>query len=220
MKRFCPICKTHSEEFDKFGFIPRKDARCPKCGSLERHRLIWLYIKEKTGFLKDTNKKMLHVAPEAIFQNLFQKQLGEDYLSSDICDPKAMVQMDITDINYPNNSFDYIYCSHVLEHIEDDIKAMKELHRVLSPEGWAILLVPIMIETETFEDFTIVDKEERLKIYGHPDHVRNYGCDYPDRLKKAGFSVDIIYPRDFLSNDEIKLMGITSAAGEIYFCKK
>ncbi|WP_419767650.1 hypothetical protein [Arcobacter sp.] len=77
-----------------------------------------------------------------------------------------------------------------------------------------------MVETETFEDFTIVDKEERLKIYGHPDHVRNYGCDYPDRLKKAGFDVDIIYPKDFLSNDEIKLMGITSAAGEIYFCKK
>lgn len=220
MKRYCPICEQYSTSFKEFGFNPRQDALCPHCNSLERDRLIWLYIKNKMIFFKNSTQKMLHVAPEAIFQKLFQNHLKNNYLSADLHDTKAMVKMDITSIDYDDDSFDYIYCSHVLEHIVDDMQAMKELYRVLKHDGWAILLVPIMTTSKTFEDYTIVDPNERLKVYGHPEHVRNYGIDYPQRLSTAGFNVDVIYPCDFLTDEEIELMGITPSAGEIYFCTK
>ena len=220
-KRHCPLCDTQKNyKFSSFGVNPREDAKCDICGSLERHRLIWLYIKRHTDLLTSTDKKMLHIAPEKILQNIFLAQLQDNYLSADIRNPRAMIQMDITNIMYKDNSFDYIYCSHVLEHIIEDKKAMRELARVLTIDGWAILLVPIETKGKTEEDFNIVDKEERFKHYGHPEHVRNYGIDYPDRLKESGFEVKIIYPHNFLSSAEIKLYGITQAAGEIYFCTK
>lgn len=216
--RLCPICNEASDEFLSFGFNLRQDAQCPVCLSLERDRLIWLYLKKKGMFLK--NKKMLHIAPEKIFVELFQEAIGNGYISGDIEKNRAMVEMDITDINYKDESFDYIYCSHVLEHIIDDEKAINELHRVLKGDGWAILNVPIMTNDKTFEDYSIIDPEERMKIYGHPEHVRNYGNDYKDRLINNGFNVEVISSDSFLSNDEIIRMGITSAAGEIYFCRK
>ena len=221
IKRHCPICETSIDRvFSSFGYNPREDAKCDNCGSLERHRLIWLYIKEHTDLLEDNQKKLLHIAPERIFQNIFFKYLGDNYLSADLNNPRAMIKMDITNIAYGDNSFEYIYCSHVLEHIIDDRKAMRELSRVLKPDGWAILLVPIATKDKTFEDFSILSKEQRLKIYGHPEHVRNYGSDYPDRLRESGFSVQTIYAKDFLNEDAIVLYGLTKAAGEIYFCKK
>lgn len=221
IKRVCPICETsRTNKFSSFGINPREDAKCPDCGSLERHRLIWLYIKNHTDFLKHPTNKMLHIAPERVFHTLFQNHLQKNYLSADLNNPRAMEKMDITEIHYDDNSFDYIYCSHVLEHIIDDKLAMRELYRVLKPKGWAILLVPIQTQGTTEEDFSIVDPQERLKVYGHPEHVRNYGIDYPDRLQEAGFDVQTIYPKEFLTTSEIELYGITKAAGEIYFCKK
>ncbi len=163
---------------------------------------------------------MLHVAPEKIFQQKFLQQLGENYLSADLYDDAAMVKMDITNIDYEDGSFDYIYCSHVLEHVEDDKKAMREFYRVLKEGGWAILLVPIMNIEQTFEDLSITDPDERIKIFGHPEHVRNYGRDYKQRLQECGWSVEMIMPQQFLTQSEIVLMGITKAAGEIYFCTK
>ncbi|MDP9159525.1 MAG: methyltransferase domain-containing protein [Acidobacteriota bacterium] len=128
------------------------------------------------------------------------------------------VKMDISQIGYPDNTFDIIYCSHVLEHVPDDRKAMAELRRVLKPDGWAIILVPITGEC-TDEDPRCVHPEERLRRFGQEDHVRCYGLDYIDRLRSAGFSVTCIVPRDFLSPGEIQRMGITEAAGEIYYCR-
>jgi len=220
-KRHCPICNTQREnKFSSFGINLREDAKCDSCGSLERHRLIWLYIKKYTDLLNTKDKKMLHIAPERIFQYLFSQYLKKNYLSADLHNPRAMIKMDITDIQFPNESFNYIYCSHVLEHVIDDRKAMRELLRVLKNDGWAILLVPIQTNGKTFEDFSIVTKEERLKTYGHPEHVRNYGRDYTDRLTESGFNVQIIAPNDFLSDSDIKLYGLTPAAGEIYLCTK
>lgn len=221
MQRKCPICEVIiNKKFDSFGIYPRDDAKCSTCGSLERHRLIWLYITRHTHFFNSSAKKMLHIAPERIFQSLFQKHLKNNYLSGDLNNPRAMEKMDITNITYNDNSFDYIYCSHVLEHIIDDRLAMSELYRVLKPGGWAMLLVPIMTSGKTEEDFSIVSEEERLKAYGHPDHVRNYGSDYPERLSGVGFQVKTIYPKDFLTEEESLLYGITKAAGEIFFCTK
>ena len=220
MKRFCPMCDTVSEKFNPMGVIPREDAKCPKCKSLERHRLAWLYITKHTSFLKDNKQKLLHIAPEKIFQQLFQNHLHDNYLSADLYNHNTMMQFDITDIPLGSNTFDYIYCSHVLEHVIDDKKAMREFHRVLKPKGWAILLVPILREDKTYEDFTITSPEGRLKAFGQEDHVRIYGPDYKDRLEESGFNVKVIYPQDFLTEQEIEYMGITQASGEIYFCTK
>lgn len=217
--RHCPVCNRNSRKFGSFGIVPRNDAQCTYCGAVERHRLIWLFFKRKTNLFSGLPLKMLHIAPEVIFEELLRKQLGKNYLTADLYNPRAMVKMDITDIQYPDDSFDVIYCSHVLEHVPDDKKAMREFLRVLKPNGWAMLLVPIVGE-HTFEDPSITDPAERAKLFGQEDHVRNYGSDYEDRLREAGFEVTVILPEDFLTKEEIIHMGITKAAGEIYLCNK
>lgn len=191
----CPCCAWKGKKFLPNGVDVRMNARCPKCDSLERHRLYYLYLKKNIP--TDRQLKVLHFAPERILTKLFKSYRNISYLSADIDPQKAMCREDITDISFPENSFDIIFCSHVLEHIEDDQKAMRELARVLKPDGFAVLLVPIKdifngrrIET-TYEDFTIKDPHEREKAFGQKDHVRVYGRDFKDRLETAGFSVSI-----------------------------
>jgi SAM-dependent methyltransferase len=220
MSRYCPICETYHEKFNVFGYNLREDALCPNCRSLERHRLSWLVIKDKLNNVDFSNKNMLHIAPEKVFVSKFSNLFNEKYLTADLNDKSTKIKMDITSIDYSDDSFDFIYCSHVLEHIEDDRKAMRELSRVVKKDGWAILLVPIMTKGPTEEDFSIIASEERMQHYGHPDHVRNYGNDYKDRLEESGWKVTIIHAKDFLTPQEIEIMGITKAAGEIYFCTK
>jgi SAM-dependent methyltransferase len=145
--------------------------------------------------------------------------MGDNYLTADLSDPRAMVKMDITNIDYPDGSFDVIYCSHVLERVQDDRKAIREFYRTLKCSGCAILLAPITAK-KTFEDSSISDPEERSKVFGQRDHVRRYGPDYADRLREAGFSVEIIKVNDLIQNDEAVRMGLTSASGEIYYCTK
>lgn len=221
MNRYCPICQQNSESFKPFGHIARDDAMCPICGAVERHRLSWLFLEKKITPQEYKNKKMLHIAPENVLKNKFGTIFGEEnYITADLTDKRVKVKMDITNIAYSQESFDCIFCSHVLEHIVDDRKAMKELHRVLKNDGWAILLVPIVSKGKTEEDFSVVTKEERMKHYGDPDHVRNYGIDYKNRLEECGWSVEVICAKDFLDAQQITLMGITKASGEIYFCTK
>ena len=145
--------------------------------------------------------------------------LGENYLTADLYDSNAMVKMDITDIHYSDESFDIIICSHVLEHVEDDKKALKELFRVLKKNGWAIILVPITSD-KTFEDLTIKTEEDRLKVFGQKDHVRRYGPDYIERLYEAGFFVKITKVEQLVSFDDAQKMGLTDASDDIYFCTK
>jgi SAM-dependent methyltransferase len=221
--RFCPVCSRFSSKFERVGFVPREDAQCVWCGALERHRFVWLFLQRKTDlFTTTTGKslgKVLHVAPELCFQQKLRQMLGSGYVTADLEHERVDVKMDITDIGYPDETFDVILCSHVLEHVPDDRKAMREFCRVLKKSGWAILLVPITVE-KTIEDPTITDPKERLRLFGQEDHVRRYGADYVERLKAAGFKVDCIKPADFLSPEEIERMGITKGAGEIYFCRK
>ena len=162
---------------------------------------------------------MLHVAPEQCFESRLKERLGDNYLTADLRGPHAMVQMDVTDIKYPDESFDVVYCSHVLEHVQEDKKAMREFYRVLKRDGWAILLVPITAE-ETFEDPSIIESQERLKAFGQEDHVRRYGPDYVSRLREAGFRVEVTKVHDLVQQDEAIRMGLTPASGEIYFCTK
>jgi SAM-dependent methyltransferase len=217
--RYCPVCEKDSSRFASYGAIRRDDALCVRCNSLERHRLLWLYINRKTDLFDGKSKKVLHVAPEACLEEKFRQRLGDGYITADLFNPRAMVKMDIMDIRYPNESFDVIYCSHVLEHVADDRKAISEFHRVLKRDGWAILLVPVVAE-KTFEDPSIVDPDERVKAYGQEDHVRAYGPDYADRLREAGFKVDITRVTDMTTPADATRMGLGPLAGEIYLCRR
>jgi SAM-dependent methyltransferase len=184
----CPICKSHYKKFLPYGRInPRPNALCPSCLSLERHRLIWLYLQEKTNFFQ-TKLHVLHIAPEPCFMNRFEKQHGDGYITADIESPLAKVKMDIHQIPFEENTFDVVLCNHVLEHVADDIKAMSEIKRVLKPGGWAIMQVPFFspVPDVTFEDNSITDKREREKTFGQDDHVRLFGKDYTKRIERAG----------------------------------
>ncbi len=187
------------------------------CHSVERHRFLWLYLQRRTDLFDGSPKKMLHVAPELCFEPRLRKLLGHGYLTADLVDPLAMVKMDVTSIEYPDRSFDVIYCSHVLEHVPDDRKAMREFRRVLADGGWAILLVPITSDW-TFEDPAITEPSERRKAFGQEDHLRRYGLDYADRLREAGFTVDVTEVHDLVDRDEAVRMGLSPESGLIHHC--
>jgi SAM-dependent methyltransferase/MoaA/NifB/PqqE/SkfB family radical SAM enzyme len=216
---YCPCCNGNFPGFIAGGPNLRPNAYCPRCGSLERHRLLWLYLKERTNFFTD-RLKVLHIAPEKIYQDAFQALPNLDYVSADISSPLAMIMMDITDIPFDEKMFDVIICSHVLEHVPDDRKAMRELYRVLKPDGWGILQVPIdMNRDATFEDPTISDPAERQRLFGQDDHVRWYGRDYAERLKESGFNVSIEPFAREMAPDNVHRMGIISTE-DIYRCSK
>jgi len=185
----CPVCEKHFKKFLPYGNKGADNRLCPSCLSLERHRLIWLYLKNKTNFF-DANLKVLHIAPEQPFLKRFKQLKKLDYVTADLLSPIADVKMDIRDMPFEDNSFDVIMCNHVLEHIDNEEKATSEIYRVLKKGGWAILQVPLDItKATTFEDDSITDPKEREKIFGQYDHVRLYGRDYPQRLEKSGLKV-------------------------------
>lgn len=217
--RLCPVCGTTSREFLPFGSEARPGAACPHCRSLERHRLLWLFLQSRTDLFDGRPRTMLHVAPEECLASRFRAALGDGYLTADLDGSKAMVAMDITDIRYPDESFDVICCSHVLEHVQDDRRAMREFHRTLKKDGWAILLVPIGAE-RTFEDPSVTDPDERTRLFGQFDHVRLYGRDYVDRLREAGFAVEVVEADELAGPDDRVRMGLGPACGEIYLCTR
>jgi hypothetical protein len=216
--RYCPCCQAHLHRFTPFWLDSTPESERPVCRSLERHRLIWLYMTQKTDLFDGNQKKMLHVAPEPQLSRLIQKAQYIDYLSADLSAANAMVQMDITDIHYADNTFDVVYCSHVLEHVPNDRRAMREFRRVLKPNGWAILQVPITAGI-TFEDPAVITPEERERFFGQYDHVRQYGSDYKDRLIEAGFSVVVDEFVRELEAGSIRRFGLKRDE-DVYFCRK
>lgn len=188
-----PIDGKSFRKFLPYGYgIQRENALSPSTLSLERHRLMWLFLKDETDFFSSDKKlKVLHIAPEQCFLNIFRKQKNLDYITSDIESPIADVKADICNLPFDDNSFDIVFCNHVLEHIPDDIKAMQELYRVMKSGGFGIFQIPQDLSRETtFEDDTITDRKERAKIFGQYDHVRVYGRDYFNKLQSIGFKVD------------------------------
>ena len=169
----------------------RNNVLSPSTLSLERHRLLWLYLKNETDFFTSKElKKVLHFAPEQAFYKRFRNQKNLDYTTTDLFSPLADVKADICNLPFKDNQYDVILCNHVLEHIPDDTKAMQELYRILKPGGMAILQIPQDLKREvTFADDTITDQKERAKIFGQYDHVRIYGRDYFDKLRSIGFKV-------------------------------
>lgn len=194
-----PIDGKTFRKFLPYGYgKQRPNVLSPSTLSLERHRLLWLYLTRETD-LFSREIKVLHVAPEQAFYKKFKQQPNWDYLTTDLYSPLADVKADICNLPFADNSFDFILCNHVLEHITDDNKAMSELFRVMKSGGLGIFQVPLDNDRAiTFEDDSITDPNERTRIFGQYDHVRIYGMDYFDKLTQVGFHVDAVpYTREF-----------------------
>jgi len=185
--KHCDICGMNSEHFETYGLLNRPDAKCPNCGSLERHRAMWEYMRDRTDFFDGREKKILHIAPEKFLETAFAPIPG-NYVTADLNRDNVTIKMDITNIPYPDDQFDVIICSHVLEHIPDDRKAMRELCRVMNPNGWALLPTPVDRDLKTtYEPIDVTSEQDRINHFGQSDHVRIYGLDLYDRLIEAGF---------------------------------
>ena len=209
-----PIDGKQFRSFLPYGYEnSRENVLSPSTLSLERHRLLWLYLKNETDFFTAPHK-VLHFAPEQAFYSKFKKLKKLEYTTTDLNSPLADVKADICALPFKDNSFDIILCNHVLEHIPNDKKAISELYRVLKPSGWGIFQIPQDLNREvTYEDDSITDKKERAKIFGQYDHVRIYGRDYFDRLKEAGFKVNEVDYTSGMSASDIEKYRL--AKGEI-----
>lgn len=216
---YCPICENRVRLF-----LPHKWSRrrlgvvCPVCLSHSRHRQAWLFLKQQSNLFDGSRKRLLHFAPETIFIEKFSEIAGLEYLTTDLESPHAMVRMDITDLDCEAGSFDVVYCSHVLEHVPEDRKAISEIHRVLRPGGWALVQVPLSADP-TKEDLSITDPAERLRLYGQRDHVRLYGFDIVDRLEAADFTVRTVRGSDLVSDEDCTRYGF-SPSGPLFLCTK
>lgn len=199
-----PINGKSYRKFLSYGYGEgRENALSPGTLSLERHRLMWLYLKRNSDFFQ-LPLQVLHMAPEQVFLSIFQNQNNLEYTTADLYSPIVKVKADILNLPFENDSFDVIFCNHVLEHIAEDAQAMSELYRVMKPGGWGIFQVPMRItQTTTYEDFSITSAEERKKHFGQYDHVRWYGLDYFERLRNAGFLVEEFKVNEHFSPEEI-----------------
>ncbi len=187
----------------------RHNALSPSTLSLERHRLMWLFLKNNTDFFS-APKKVLHIAPEQCFIKIFKNQPNLDYITADLHSPIADVKADILNLPFENETFDVVFCNHVLEHIIDDKKAMTELFRVMKKGGYGIFQVPQDLTLQkTYEDSTITNPKERAKHFGQYDHVRIYGHDYFNRLENVGFKVRPTNLSLSLSKKEINQFRLT-----------
>lgn len=214
----CPVCDHSYRKFLPYGRIARANALCPNCMALERHRLMWLFLKQKTSFFQKP-LRVLHIAPEHCFIDRFEAMNNLDYITGDIESPLAKVKMDVHDIPFPDNSFDVVFCNHVLEHVEDDIRACAEFNRVLRQDGWGVLQSPVYPIETTLEDNTITDPAERERLFGQRDHVRKFGNDYAERLRKSG--LDIIENKFVKELDSDTIEKYALSENEIIFvCKK
>lgn len=184
-----------AEVIERLDIVPAgpRLSSCPFCGSYDRDRLLLTFLQRRTDlFSKPT--KLLHIAPESTLAKKVVATPSIDYVSGDLDGSLAMRPLDVTDIDFPDNTFDAVICNHVLEHVPDDRRAMSELLRVLKPGGWAVLQVPIGIKLDkTIEDFTLKSDAERLERFGQGDHVRVYSMgDYVERLRSVGWNIEVI----------------------------
>ena len=209
-----PIDGKSFRKFLPYGYEnPRENVLSPSTLSLERHRLLWLYLKNETDFFTRPIK-LLHFAPEQAFYQRFKKLDHITYTTTDLNSPLADVKADICHLPFDDDTFDVILCNHVLEHIPDDAKAMQELYRVMKPGGWGIFQIPQDLKREqTFEDNTITDRKERARIFGQYDHVRIYGRDYFDKLRSVGFKVEEVDYTNTLPKEDVEKYRL--AKGEI-----
>jgi SAM-dependent methyltransferase len=222
----CPFCHQSFSKFMPVGYKHdiltkmqvigggyRPNGLCPSCKSIDRERLTYIFLEK--NHLIEQDIRLLHVAPEKNLQKAIQ-QKNIDYYPADLESPRAKIKMNIEKIDFPDEYFDSIICNHVLEHVPNDLKAMREFYRVLKKGGWAILQVPYSpLLDVSLEDDTVVGREQRKKVFGQDNHVRMYGLDYSDRLRSAGFSVSL----EGVGNEQEELFALNPAE-KLFFCKK
>jgi SAM-dependent methyltransferase len=211
----CPLCGCQRRKFLPYGYVTsRENALCPNCLSLERHRLLWLWLVRESDIGRGAMAlpKMLHIAPEVALMRKFKKMYAstpDRYVTADLESPLADMHFDVQQIPLEAESFDAVICNHIMEHVEDDHKALSELYRIMRRGGWGVILSPVELEREkTFEDDTITDPAERTRIFGQYDHRRIYGRDYAARLREAGFEVYDIDYKNELSKAEQELYAL------------
>ena len=222
----CPLCGCQRRKFLPYGYVTsRENALCPNCLSLERHRLLWLWLVRESDIGRGAMAlpKMLHIAPEVALMRKFKKMYAstpDRYVTADLESPLADMHFDVQQIPLEAESFDAVICNHIMEHVEDDHKALSELYRIMRRGGWGVILSPVELEREkTFEDDTITDPAERTRIFGQYDHRRIYGRDYAARLREAGFEVYDIDYKNELSKAEQELYALP--ADHLYIvCKQ
>lgn len=187
----CPVCEKKFRTFLPYGYVnQRKNVLCPYDLTLERHRLMWYYLKNESDFFVSPKIDVLHIAPEQCFYKLFRNQKNLNYLTGDLESPLADLHFDLHNIPLEDNKFDVVFCNHVLEHVEDAKKCMSELYRVMKKGGYGIFQVPQDFSREkTYEDPNITSPADREKHFWQYDHVRLFGMDYPDWLKSVGFNI-------------------------------
>lgn len=236
---YCPVCHMEFSSFapayrwapsDKGDqlVVVAEAGRCPNCDSLERHRLLWKFLHEKTNLFSGNNITLMEIAPDMQFYNLFRQAPGISYYPCDINPDQEkyrkfatrILQADICKLTFDDNFFDVILCCHVMEHVEDDIAAMKELFRVLKSGGWAVIQSPVYYQEEkTFEDPSVSSPEEKERLFGQSDHLRKYGRDYKSRIEGAGFNVlEFDFVKSF-HQEEIIRFGFDPYE-KIYLCIK
>jgi SAM-dependent methyltransferase len=205
----CPCCGARFRRFAPLG--AKADRVCWWCGSLERHRAVALMLEQRPQLLPP-GCRVLHIAPEPALRRLLERSRAARYVTADLDAPGVDMHFDITDAPLPDDSFDVIVCSHVLEHVPDDRAAMSEVRRMLAPGGWALMMTPVVVE-RTDEDPSVTDPAERLRRFGQDDHVRRYGWDYVDRLREAGFDVDVLRLDERLSDAEVERFRLKNLEG-------
>jgi SAM-dependent methyltransferase len=213
---YCPICDKGYRKFISFGVVPRSNALCPGCNSLERHRFLWMALERMSLLSHSPKKRLLHVAPEVCLESKFREIF--EYVAIDLDASRASMQMSITELRFPDSYFDAIICNHVLEHVPDDAKGLSELYRVLKKDGWAIIQVPMKGDV-TIEDPLVKDPAERLRRFGQSDHVRIYGRDFLHRLEDAGFMVDVLKKQALLDEATLRRISV-ECEDEVWISRK
>jgi SAM-dependent methyltransferase len=213
---YCNCCGKRFRKLLPKGHIRRENAQCPYCGSLERTRLLHLYLREQTDLFRRP-LKVLHIAPERCLFDIFSK-LDIEYIDGDINPAYARHLIDITAIPYPDGYFDLILCSHVLGHVPDEAQAIRELRRVLRPDGQALIMTLLDLEApRTLEDERIATPTERLARYGEPDLCRRHGRDFGARLEQQGFRVERIDYRQALPAETVARQHLGDGQRELIF---
>lgn len=196
---YCPCCETWQRDFRA---LVMPDRQCWVCGSLERHRLLSFLFDIRPELLRPS-MSILHVAPEPQVAPRVRRAALR-YVSGDLNAEFGPERLNLLHLPFADREFDAVVCNHVLEHIPDDQQAIREIHRVLRPGAWAILLVPDVTSLRTVETPDITDPDEMLRLYGQRDHVRRYGWDYLDRLRDSGLEPEVVRFQQILSSETIR----------------